>query len=302
MSRVSDALQRFAGDHATRRPRAEDSRSTRWPEADNIDSAAAEPGRSPIGASPKLSAPSKPWREKLEEFFFGSDLRRLNSHPLVALEKDSAAAEQYRILREQVRTLRNGSGASSISVTSPLKHDGKTMVAVNLALALALAGDEQVLLIDADLRDPDVHRYFGMQRSPGLADYLTSRAKGNVSSYVRATPFSGLKIIPAGTDSNRAGELLATDRMKSLIEELRTTQPDRQVIIDSAPVLATSDPLVLAREVGGVLMVIRASKTRREYLKKAIDILNSPKLIGIVLNGAQYGADSKYSYKPSQDR
>jgi Mrp family chromosome partitioning ATPase len=60
--------------------------------------------------------------------------------------------------------------------------------------------------------------------------------------------------------------------------------------------------LVLAREVGGVLMVIRASKTRRENLKKAIDILNSPKLIGIVLNGAQYGADSKYSYKPSQDR
>jgi protein-tyrosine kinase len=310
MSRVSDALQRAAQDRVQLRQRTADSRQKQQPEANTTfdsvkpDRVEAPSAPSPeISASPRLSpeisAPAKSWREKLEEVFFGWDLGRLDSHPLVALEKESAAAEQYRILREQVRTLRNGTGAQPISVTSPLKQDGKTMVAVNLALTLALGGDEQVLLIDADLRSPDVHKYFGVQRSPGLTDYLTSRSNGNLSSYVRATSFSGLGIIPAGTSSDLAGELLAKHRMKRLMEEIRTIYPERQVVIDSPPVLATSDPLVLAREVGGIIMVIRASKTRREYLKKAMEILNSPKLMGIVLNGAQLGAASKYyTYKP----
>jgi protein-tyrosine kinase len=296
MSRVSDALQRAAEDHAHRSRTAEEPRPERQPEPNKIHgSARVEPIKAPPASAPEFSVPRKSWRERLEEVFFGWDLRRLESHPLVALEKESAAAEQYRILREQVRTLRNGSGAQPISVTSPLKHDGKTMVAVNLALALALGGDEQVLLIDADLRNPDVHKYFGVQRSPGLTEYLTSSSNGNLSSYVRATSFSGLGVIPAGTHSERAAELLGRDRMKSLLGQIRATYPDRQVIIDSPPVLATSDPLVLAREVGGVLMVIRAGRTRREYLKKAIEVLNSPKLMGIVLNGTD--SDSNYNYK-----
>ncbi len=296
MSRVSDALERAAEDHAHRSRAAEEPRPERQPEpTKTYDSPRVEPVKASVTSPPEFSVPRKSWRERLEEVFFGWDLRRLESHPLVALEKESAAAEQYRILREQVRTLRNGSGAQPISVTSPLKHDGKTMVAVNLALALALGGDEQVLLIDADLRNPDVHKYFGVQRSPGLTDYLTSSSNGNLSSYVRATSFSGLGVIPAGTHSERAAELLGRDRMKSLLGQIRATYPDRQVIIDSPPVLATSDPLVLAREVGGVLMVIRAGRTRREYLKKAIEVLNSPKMMGIVLNGAD--RDSNYYHK-----
>jgi capsular exopolysaccharide synthesis family protein len=248
-------------------------------------------------AFPEIVSAAKSWREKFEEIVFGRDLSLLASHPLVALEKDSAAAEQYRILREQVRTLRHETGARSISVTSPLKHDGKTMVAVNLAVAMALGGQERVLLIDGDLRDPDVHKFFGVPRYPGLADYLSSDYTGNLSSYVRPTSIPGLQIITAGKTSELAGELLAQQRMKSLMEKINSTYPDCQVIIDSSPVLATSDPLVLAREVGGVIMVVRAGKTRREYLKKAVDILNSPKLMGIVLNGAEFGmATQHYQY------
>jgi capsular exopolysaccharide synthesis family protein len=305
MSRVSDALQRAALDRIQFRERTVDSRQNQQHEpiktldAFKPDRTEAPPAPSPkisasAEASPEITARAKSWREKFEELLFGWDLSRLNSHPLVALEKDSAAAEQYRILREQVKNLRNGTGFHPISVTSPLKQEGKTMVAVNLAVTLAQGGDEQVLLIDADLRNPDVHKYFGVQRSPGLADYLTSRSNGNLSSYVCATSFSGLEILPAGSSSDRAGELLAKERMKTLMEEIRTIYPERQVVFDSPPVLATSDPLVLAREVAGIIMVIRASKTPREYLKKAIDTLNSPKLMGIVLNGTQLGAASKF--------
>lgn len=296
MSRVTNALQRASEERAQRSAAAALERQPQPVEANaEIGGAAvAEPVRSPLPTFPEIISAAKSWRERIEELLFGRDLSRYKSHPLVALEKDSVAAEQYRILREQVRTLRKETGARSISVTSPLKHDGKTMVAVNLAVALAAGGEERVLLIDGDLRDPAVHKYFGVERYPGLADYLSAKYSGNISSFVRPTSVPGLQIISAGNISELAAELLAKDRMTRLIEEIGSVYPDCQLIIDSPPVLATSDPLVLAREVGGVIMVIRAGRTRREYLKKAVEILNSPKLMGVVLNGAELGIPSKY--------
>ena len=294
MSRVSDALQRAADDRVDLKRPPQDVRPKKPEPSKVFGGAAAQPVKAPAASPPRVSVSRKSWRERFEELLFGRDLKRLDSHPLISLEKESAAAEQYRILREQVRTLRNGSAPHSISVTSPLKNDGKTTVAVNLALALALGGDEQVLLIDADLRNPDVHKYFDVPRAPGLTDYMTAGANGNLSSYVKETSYPGLRIIPGGSASDRAEELLGKERMKSLMEQLRTIYPDHQLIIDSPPVLATSDPLVLAREVAGVLMVIRAGRTRREYLKKALDTLNSPKLMGLVLNGAPSDAASRY--------
>ena len=304
MGKVFDALQRAGEERAQAGQKALD----RWPpprvEADKVENAATEGKvRPPLIKVPEIIATAKTWREKIEELLYGRDLSRLESYPLVALEKDSVAAEQYRILREKVRTLRQETSLRAITVTSPLKHDGKTMIAVNLAIALALGGDEEVVLIDGDLRSPDVHKYFGVRRYPGLADYLTDRSDGDLSSYVRNTRFPGLMVLPAGNTTDLAGELLAKDRMKSLLEEVQSAYPACQIIIDSPPVLATSDPLVLAREVGGVIMVIRAGQTRREYLKKAVEILNSSKLIGVVLNGAEFGRDSQYyHYMPVQPK
>ncbi len=298
MSRVSNALKRATEERTQRSAAAALEREPQSIEPNGAVGGAAvgETPPSPAPTFPVILPAAKTWRERLEELFFGRDLRRLESYPLVALEMDSVAAEQYRILREQVRTLRKQTGARSISVTSPLKHDGKTMVAVNLAVALAAGGEERVLLIDGDLRDPTVHKFFGVLRYPGLADYLSAKRRGSVANYVSPTSVPGLQIMPAGNVSELAPELLAKDRLTRLLEEVASTYPECQVIIDSPPVLATSDPLVLAREVGGVIMVIRAGKTHREYLKKAVDILNSPKLMGVVLNGAEFGSASKYYY------
>ncbi len=302
MGKVFDALQRAGEERAQAGQRALDRSPPPRVEADKIDNTASEAKVRPsLIKVPEIISTAKTWREKIEELLYGRDLSRLESYPLLALEKDSVAAEQYRILREKIRTLRQETGVRAITVTSPLKQDGKTMIAVNLAVALALGGDEQVVLIDGDLRNPQVHKYFGVRRYPGLADYLTARSDGDLSSYVRNTQIQGLKVLPAGNTTDLAGELLAKDRMKSLLEEVQSAYPDCPIIIDSPPVLATSDPLVLAREVGGVLMVIRAGQTRREYLKKAVEILNSPKLIGVVLNGADFGMASQYyHYAPVQ--
>jgi protein-tyrosine kinase len=238
----------------------------------------------------------KSWREKIEDWLLAWGLQRYNSYPIVALEKESPAAEQYKILREQLKRLRVESGIRSFSITSPVKRDGKTTVAVNLAAALSLDYDEKVLLIDGDLRAPSIHRYFNVAQSPGLTEYLGSSSKMTLKSLVAETFLSGLRILPSGNPSHLASELLARESMKQVMEEAQAEFPGYHIIIDSPPILSTPDPLVIARHVDGVLLVVRAGKTPRDYLAKALQSLNSSKVMGVVLNGADLGIASKYYY------
>jgi protein-tyrosine kinase len=241
----------------------------------------------------------KSWREKTQEWLLGWGLQRYSNHPIVALERESLASEQYKILREQIKRLRAESGIKSFSVTSPIKRDGKTTVAVNLAAALSLDYEEKVLLIDGDLRAPSVHGYFDAAQSPGLTDYLESSSKMNLKSLVQETFLPGLRILPSGKPSYLASELLAKERMKQMMAEAQTEFPEYHIIIDSPPILSTPDPLVIARHVDGVLIVVRAGKTPRDYLTKALQSLNSNKVMGIVLNGADLRISSKYYYYSS---
>jgi capsular exopolysaccharide synthesis family protein len=238
----------------------------------------------------------KSWRESFEELLFGWDLRRYVNYPIVALEQDSPASEQYKILREHMKKLRTEAGIHTFTVTSPVKRDGKTTVTANLAAALALEYEKNVLLIDGDLRAPCLHRYFNVAQTPGLADYLSSNSKLRLADLVQDTFLEGLRILPSGKRSHLASELLAKERMKQVMEEARVEFPGHQIIIDSPPILSTPDPMVIARHVDGVLVVMRASKTPRGYLTKALQSLNSNKVVGVVLNGVELGMASKYYY------
>lgn len=307
MSRVFEALSKASHE---RKRQAEN--TTKEPEqrvhealsADDQFSSTPDPAVSHNGidhpislaASPTSPVAAASWRERIEELFFGWDLRRYAAHPIVALEEQSPASEQYKILREQIKRLRTEAGVRTIAITSPVKRDGKTTVAVNLAAAMALDYEENVLLIDADLRAPSVHRYFSCADSPGLVDYLGSNSRAGIKSLVRQTHLSGLSIIPAGKPSRFASELLAKDRMARLFNEIQTELPGHVVIVDSPPVLATPDPLVIGRQVDGVIMVIRAGRTPKDYLAKALSSFNSNKILGVVLNGADMGLGSKYYY------
>lgn len=236
------------------------------------------------------------WREKLQELVFGWDLRRYSSYPIVALDKDSPAAEQYKILREQIKRLRTEAGVRTFAISSPVKKDGKTTVAVNLAAALALDYEQKVLLIDGDLRDPGIHHYFNLPASPGLADYLGSNHHAAITDLVQGTFLPSLRVLPGGRPSGFASELLAKEKMGQAMEEIRTAFPGHQIVIDCPPVLSTPDPMIIARRVDGVLMVVRAGKTPRDYLMKALHSINSNKVVGVVLNGADLGIASKYYY------
>ena len=248
----------------------------------------------PNGKNGSVAGLGRSWREKAEEFLFGRDLRSYESFPIVALEKGSPAAEQYKILREQVRRLRTEAGTRCLSVTSPLKQDGKSTVAANLAAAIALDYEERVLLIDCDLRNPQIHQYFGLKRNPGLTDYLTSNSKVSVLDYVQETSLPSLQVLTAGNSAGLSSELLAMEKMRNLMDEIRLKFPNHQIILDTPPILSTPDPLVLAKQVDGIIMVVRAGKTPRDCLTEAITTLKSDKLVGIVLNGVDLGITSKY--------
>lgn len=310
MSRVFEALNKASNDKKRRGEGMSENLGQALPKAmvfgNGADMLDSHPEHNGKKLEPPISLPvsrngARSWREKLEELVFGWDLRRYTSHPIVAIDKDSPAAEQYKILREQIKRLRAEAGIRTFAISSPVKRDGKTMVAVNLAAALALDYEEKVLLIDGDLRDPGIHRYFNLQGSPGLADFLGSNRHPAIKDLVQDTFLPSLRILPAGRPSGFSSELLAKEKMSQAMEEIRKEFPGHQIVIDCPPVLSTPDPLVIARQVDGVLMVVRAGKTPRDYLMKALQSMNSDKVVGVILNGADLGISSKYYYYSTQN-
>ena len=247
--------------------------------------------QSPSNTLPQTRPATRPKQSHLRDFFAGSDLqKRQISHPLVALELESPAADQYKILREHIKAIRAETGARSLLVTSAIKGDGKSIVAANLAAAMALEEDARVLLVDADLRSPQIHRYFDLEPAPGLTDYLSAGSDQDLPNFVKDTFLPNLRFIPAGKPHRLASNLLTRLKM----DDLQSRFPGYQIIIDSAPVLLTSDPLVLAGHVEGIIMVVRAGKTPKNRLFEAITTLNSNKLMGVVLNGTDSGNVSNY--------
>ncbi len=247
--------------------------------------------QSPSNTLPQTRPSAKPKQSHLRDFFAGSDLQKKQiSHPLVALELESAAADQYKILREHIKAIRAETGARSLLVTSAIKGEGKSMVAANLAVAMALEEDAHVLLVDADLRSPQLHRSFDHEPAPGLTDYLSAGSDQDLPNFVKDTFLPNLRFIPAGKPHRLASNLLTRLKM----DDLQSRFPGYQIIIDCAPVLLTPDPLVLAGHVEGIIMVIRAGKTPKHRLFEAITTLNSNKLMGVVLNGTDSGHVSNY--------
>jgi Mrp family chromosome partitioning ATPase len=142
--------------------------------------------------------------------------------------------------RSNIRFCENKSrqtGIRRFSITSPVKRDGKTTVAVNLAATLSLDYEERVLLIDGDLRAPSVHKYFDVPHSPGLTDYLGSSSKMNLKNPVQEAFLPGLRILSSGKPSHLASELLAKERMKQILSEAQAQFSGHRIIIDSPPIL-----------------------------------------------------------------
>lgn len=182
-----------------------------------------------------------------------------------------------------------------IMVTSANPNEGKTFVSINLALSIALEQDKTVLLIDADVLRPSVHRELEFDNKLGLLDYLTGDIT-DLSEIISHTSIPNLRLMSAGNSHHLTNELLASERMASLAKELAERYPDRVVIFDCPPLLGVTETPVLANLVGQAVVVVEESKTKIEHIKNATSQLNEDLALGFVLNKTIKTSKDVYGY------
>jgi capsular exopolysaccharide synthesis family protein len=200
--------------------------------------------------------------------------------------------EAFRSLRTSLVFTSGGEHTRIVAVTSSQPLEGKTTTAANLALALALGGS-RVLLIDADMRRPGLHKTLGMQNGTGLSHLLIGQAR--VRDSIQRTAEQNLLVITAGRTPPNPSELLASERMNSFLLNLQNG-PFDWVIIDTPPVLAVTDAVVLGPKVSGIVFVIGSEMTRRVHSERALETLRTsrPRVLTGVLNRVDFDRNKYY--------
>ena len=184
-----------------------------------------------------------------------------------------------------------------IMVTSSLPGEGKTYTAINLAMSIAMELDHTVLLVDADVARPSVLRTLGLPPQRGLMDILVDD-KLDMADVMLRTNVDTLSILPAGTSTPRATELLASSTMSNLVNEIANRYPDRIVIFDSPPLLLTSESRVLASHMGQIVMVVEAQTTTQHAVKEALSQLEGFNNVNLIYNKTRDlpGIEETYDY------
>lgn len=195
----------------------------------------------------------------------------------------SAAAEEFKVARAAIELIRRGCPMRVILVTSLNSADGRSVVASNLAISLAQAG-RKVLLVDADLRRPSLHKDYQLPREQGLSQLL--RGDLPLARVVQATRIANLDLITAGAEAPNPSELLSSPRLHQFFEEARRTYDT--VVVDSPPLLRVADPSIIGAVADGILLTVQATGTRREDAARAVEVLGAlgTPVLGSVINGA----------------
>ena len=201
------------------------------------------------------------------------------------IEPNSVAGESFKLLRAKILTRNSESRPCSIMVTSPQPLDGKTTVAANLAINIALGINEHVMLVDCDLRRPSMAKLLGLNPHEGIREYLEKGT--SVAPYLMRTPVEKLTLLPSGQPPSNPSELLSSEKMRLLVQELRKRYEDRYVIFDATPARFGAETTFLASMVDGVLLVVRSGKTARDDIIEAIENIGRKKIFGIVFNASR---------------
>ena len=212
--------------------------------------------------------------------------RLKHQHMLVTLSDPAGhAAEEYRKLKESIVNISRKKGfRNTLMITSSSVGEGKSVTSVNLAISLAQEMDFTVLLIDADLRRPTCHTLLNLENERGLSDFLLGAT--DVSSMICKTGIGKLSFMPAGKATSNPGELLASNRMVSLLEEVKHRYPDRFVLIDTPPALPFAETRSLSRMVDGAVLVIREGASSQKDIAETVEALRETTIYGTVLNQA----------------
>lgn len=228
-------------------------------------------------------------------------------HKLGMVTPDAARtsiAEEFRLIKrpllekafgQKKKHIKNG---NLIMVASSLPGEGKTFCAVNLAISIAMELDHTVLLVDADVARPSVPRYLNLKQDVefpeiGLMDILLDDSL-NLADAMLRTNIDTLTILRAGRSHPRATELLASQSMSSLLDEIASRYPDRIVIFDSPPLLLTTEARVLASQMGQIILVVEAESTTQHAVREVLRQIQSCQNINLIYNKAKTLSDGDY--------
>jgi protein-tyrosine kinase len=222
--------------------------------------------------------------------------RQLERQRVVSPLTHQGLADTFRLLRTRVLHRMAAHGFRTLAITSPMRGDGKTLTAVNLAINLAANPTCTVLLVDVDLRAPRVHEHFGIPVSPGLQDFLAGEVP--LSACLVHPEFDRLVVLPAGGEPNAASsDVLASPEMTALSAELKSRYAERIVIYDLPPLLASDDAIAFLKQVDCCLLCVAEGHTHKRAFDQAIELLEGVTVLGTVFNRTtEKRATSYYDY------
>ncbi|SDH74096.1 CpsD/CapB family tyrosine-protein kinase [Desulfosporosinus hippei] len=205
----------------------------------------------------------------------------------------SPISEAYRTLRTNVQFTSVDTKTKKIMITSSGPREGKSTTVANLAVSIAQSG-KSVLVIDADLRNPTQHKLFELGNLEGLSTFLVQ--DDQEKDFIKETPVPGVKVLTGGPIPPNPAELVGSQRMRRLIEEV--SEQFDVVLIDTPPIIAVTDAAVLAQEVDGVILVLASGEVNKEYAQRAKDQLDKvgAKILGAVINKADLKTSEYYYY------
>jgi capsular exopolysaccharide synthesis family protein len=265
--------------------------------------AAPEPTSDSDSEIPAIEAPpvlqtrvivEHPQQSNVFEQFESLPVVLLPNSKLVSLtEKDSLAAEKFRFLGVRLRQLQQARNLKRVLITSTIPEEGKTTVSANLACTLARRRQQKTLLLEGDLRRPTLGKQFGLDRVPGLSEYLQGSI--DITKVIYRLDALGLWILPAGRAPENPLELMQAGKLSPLMKQLSSWFD--WIVIDSPPVLPLADTSVWVRVADGVLLVTRQGKTEKQHLKRGIEAIDRSKLLGALINSSANIAQSNYYYR-----
>ena len=220
---------------------------------------------------------------------------------LVPSQSRSMLANEFRVIKRPLIANAMGKGATPvpngnvIMVTSALPGEGKSFTSVNLAISIAMELDHTVLLVDADVARPSILTMLGIPPGEGLLDLL-KESSPDISKVLLKTNIEKLSILPSGTPHPRATELLASDAMIKLLDDMAKRYPDRIIIFDSPPLLLTTEARALATHMGQIVIVVQSGETTQAAVKEAVATIAACPLKMMVLNKATQSASDRYGY------
>jgi capsular exopolysaccharide synthesis family protein len=296
MSHIFDALQRSESELSG-------TEASSFSLATELLQAAEEKMRVAVAKEPIAKEPavirSEPDRSSVDQdAYFPVDLQQFPSlkvtvpagSRLVSIEKEeSLGAEKFRFLAVRLRHIRQTRPLKKILITSTIPEEGKSTVAANLACTLGRRKPQKTLLLEGDLRRPNIAAQFGLDKLPGLCDWLSGETP-TISIYRLEN--LGVWLLPAGTAPQNPLELMQAGKLSSLMDQLEAWFD--WIVIDSPPVLPLADASLWSKVADGILLVTRKGVTEKQQLQHGLEALDKSKLLGALMNSSTDVAHSDY--------